>query len=305
MTVPVLKAFANQNPNVELIMVSNKKFKALFEDVPNLEFYGVDLKNYKGVLGLYKLFSELKQFKATHLIDLHNVLRTKILKLFFRSTSIKINTLEKGREEKKELTQKKYKKLKQLKTMHERYADVFREAGFTLDLPKNKIKLKKDIQNIGIAPFARYSEKMYPIEKMKKVALELAKSGKNIVLFGGGDSEISELKTWEKLHSNITSLAGTLSLKGELEKIKELDVLVSMDSANMHLASLLEIPCLSIWGSTHRYAGFLGFNQSEENVIEVNLECRPCSIFGNKTCFRGDLMCMNSIREEEVISKLV
>ena len=77
--------------------------------------------------------------------------------------------------------------------------------------------------------------------------------------------------------------------------MSHLDVMLSMDSANMHLASLTGIPVVSVWGATHPMAGFLGYNQDPENVIQIDLECRPCSIYGNKPCQRGDYACLQNI----------
>lgn len=94
-----------------------------------------------------------------------------------------------------------------------------------------------------------------------------------------------------KRHNYCTVVPGLLhGLREELILMSNLDVMVSMDSANMHLASLTGTPVVSVWGATHPYAGFLGCNQKEENAVQVSMPCRPCSIFGNKPCQRGDYM---------------
>ena len=86
--------------------------------------------------------------------------------------------------------------------------------------------------------------------------------------------------------------------------MSHLDVMLSMDSANMHLASLVATPVVSVWGATHPYAGFMGWNQNPENVIQIPLECRPCSIFGQKACLRGDYACMNRIAPETIVEQI-
>ena len=83
-----------------------------------------------------------------------------------------------------------------------------------------------------------------------------------------------------------------------------LDVHVSMDSANMHLGSLVGKDVISIWGATHPYAGFYGYRQRPDLAIQTCLPCRPCSIFGNKPCYRGDWACLNTIEPEQVIKKI-
>jgi len=80
--------------------------------------------------------------------------------------------------------------------------------------------------------------------------------------------------------------------------------MLSMDSANMHLASFVGVPVISIWGATHPYAGFYGWNQSPDNAVQIEMECRPCSVFGNKKCFRGDYACLLNIKPQLVLNKI-
>ena len=93
-------------------------------------------------------------------------------------------------------------------------------------------------------------------------------------------------------------------MNGELALMGQLDAMLSMDSANMHLASLVGTRVVSIWGGTHPYAGFLGWNQKESDCIQLDLPCRPCSVYGNKRCLRGDYMCMNGITPEYILQKI-
>ena len=94
------------------------------------------------------------------------------------------------------------------------------------------------------------------------------------------------------------------TMEQELILMSHLDVMVSMDSANMHLASLTATPVVSIWGATHPMAGFLGWNQNIENVVQLNMDCRPCSIYGQKPCIHGDFRCMTGIKPEMILEKI-
>ena len=87
--------------------------------------------------------------------------------------------------------------------------------------------------------------------------------------------------------------------------MNELDAMISMDSSNMHLASLVATPVVSVWGATHRFAGFMGWNQKPEHVVEHSIACRPCSIYGNKPCYRGDFACMQSIEPHQITQKVM
>lgn len=304
MTVPVIREFMIQNPNVQILYASREKFRDLFPSNPNFEFFGADLENEcKGIFGLFKLAKKLKNYNPTHLADLHNVLRTKILKLFL--LNLKSSVLDKGRKERQGLLQSTHSK-KPLKPMVERYADVFRELGFDLNLSHQFLKKEnKDLNAVGIAPFAMYSGKMYPLEKTREVAFNIAKQGIMVYLFGGGENEKLILESWQEIHPNIKSVVGKLSLKEELEFISKLKVMVSMDSANMHLASLVGTPVVSIWGTTHPYMGFLGYGQSMDDVIQdEDLTQRPTSVFGKEPSDMPKIDYFERISAEEITNKI-
>jgi ADP-heptose:LPS heptosyltransferase len=294
MTIPVLRAFTKQYPDVKLTVLTREFFTPFFRDLENVTVYPADLKGkHKGVLGLYKLSKDLKDLNIDTIADLHNVLRTNILKFFFfGKTFVQIN---KGRAEKKALVSGQT--FQQLKITHERYADVFRELGFTLDLSTPKFPKRAELNSktlnivgtnskkwIGIAPFAAHESKMYPLELMGKVIETLSKTHK-ILLFGGGKKEIEILDEFQNKHEHVINLAGKLTLTEELDVISNLDVMLSMDSGNAHMAAMLGIKVATIWGVTHPFAGFAPFNQPEDFELLSDREqfpLIPTSIYGNK-----------------------
>lgn len=306
MTIPVIREFIQQNPNVEIIYVSREKFKDLFDDIPNFTFYSADLEGEnKGILGLYRLSKELKSLDITEIADLHNVLRTNIIRKFISHPKTAI--LNKSRKERKALVRSKNKVKKQLKPMVERYADVFRELGFELNLSHQLISQSKNNKEnaIGIAPFAMYEGKMYPLDKMRTVALKMAEQGVKVYLFGG-KYESKTLESWEKLNPNIQSIAGKYDLKTELEIIKKIKIMISMDSANMHLASLIGTRVISIWGNTHPFMGFLGYGQSWDDVIQdESMEFRPTSVFGKEPKNAEKIDYFQNINPEAVVDKII
>ena len=306
MTVPVFTEFLEQNPDVEIIMVSRENFRELFAGIPNLIFHGINLDDYKGISGMRRLSKELiSNYRPNYIADLHDVIRAKILDKIFTRKGFKVFKINKGKEEKELLTDVWNLNKSPLKHNTERYADVFREMGFKIELshqlrPKNIAKL-----GIGIAPFAQHKGKMLPLEKTFELA-KILSSNHQIYFFGGGKSEEDTLKTWQNQIPNSENIAGNLTLKQELERISDLELMISMDSANMHLASLVGTRCVSVWGSTHPFAGFLGYGQSENDVVQIkDLTCRPCSVFGDKECYRGDWACLEEINIQQVIDKVI
>jgi ADP-heptose:LPS heptosyltransferase len=305
MTVPVFMELLEQNPDLEIIMVTRKNFESLFTDLPRVVFKGINLEDYKGIRGMRRLSKELlKEFQVDYIADLHDVIRSKIIDAFFANRNFKIFKIDKGKEEKENLTDIWNLDKKQLRSTFERYADVFRSIGFPVKLSYKYRPKSFEGENVGFAPFAQHKGKMLPLEKSFEICRILAKTHK-VYLFGGGEDEKNILQNWEGEIQNTENVAGKLSLAEELNLISKLKLMISMDSANMHLASLVGTRCVSVWGSTHPFAGFLGYGQSYEDVIQVeDLTCRPCSTFGDKECFRGDYACLNEFDIQKVLDKI-
>ena len=290
----------------------------LFAGISNLQFYPADFKGiYKGIKGLVRLYLSLIKLKPSHIADIHNVSRTWILRTLFFFSFVPVHYLKKGRKEKRRLTRKKNKVLKQLKPSCDRYASVLSKTGIVVPdkidsgrrYPGNgeiRQGFKKDgIIRIGFAPFAKHQAKSWPVERVEDVISALSEDPQiKIYLFGGGWRESTCLQAIEQKYSAVESVAGKFGLEKELDIISGLDLLVSMDSANMHLASFAGTPVISIWGATHPFAGFYGWNQSEENIIQTEMDCRPCSVYGNKKCYRGDYACLMNIEASDVLERV-
>lgn len=294
MLVPIVRTAAEQYPDVAFTMLSQQRFADLFSDMPsNVTFHGVDLKKES----LLDIVSGLGSYDLV--ADMHSVIRSVYIRAAMLFKGAKIASIHKGREEKRQLTRGKIHRPLQHTT--ERYAEVFKSLGLSIELPTNLCSGEGN--GIGIAPFAAHQGKIYPIERMERVVALLSESGERIVLFGGGKKEKEILGAWAEKYPNVESVAGKLTMSEELALMRSLRVMLTMDSGNMHLASLVGTRVVSIWGATHPYAGFLGVGQSEEDCIQRDLPCRPCSVYGNKACKFGDYRCMD-IAPEEIVGRL-
>ncbi|PAM92820.1 ADP-heptose--LPS heptosyltransferase RfaF [Flavobacterium sp. IR1] len=321
MTVPVLRAFVKQYPEVKITVISRPFFKPFFDGIPNLSFFAFDEKErHKGLFGLLRLFRDVQKLKVDAFADLHNVLRSKVVSLLFALSGKKRATVDKGREGKKELTRAENKIFKQLPTMFERHAKVFEELGFPLDLSNpvfpEKAVLSSDIleiigsQNqrlIGIAPFAQYDSKVYPQDLMQEVIAKLAENkAHTILLFGGGKKEIEILNSFAEPFENVINMAGKIKFQQELQLISNLDVMLSMDSGNAHIAAMLGVKVITLWGATHPFAGFLPFNQTIENALVSDRNQYPklpTSVYGNKIV-EGYEDAMRSIAAETIVNTI-
>lgn len=305
LSVPVIINVLENNPQLKIKMVTPKFMIAVFPKHPRLSFIEFDKNNkHKGLIGLLKLYSEIKKHKINSIADIHGVLRTFILCFLLNKKTARI---DKGRTEKKKLVQSGFLNSKPLKHTTERYADTFRKLGFKVDLNhkltnfyNNEHSVKK---NIGIAPFAKHESKMFDINKMFELAEKLSNSGEKIMIFGSKE-ELKSIEDWKKT-PNI-NLAETNGLKDEIILFQKLKLMVSMDSANMHLVSLAGVPVVSIWGATHYYAGFMGYGQDRKMIVEdTEAKWRPSSIYGNIAGPKDNLNGMKNISVDMIYQKII
>lgn len=322
MTIPVIYSLASTYPMHEFYILSRKQFKPLFEQLQvNVHFIGADLTGiHDGLSGINRLYNELKVEKFDYIADLHSVLRSNYLRFRFILNGIPTAKINKGRIEKKKLTRKRHKLLIPLETSFSRYQKVFEKLGFHFDLNFesiftgkkvdlsriiNIIGKKEGIKWLGIAPFAKHKGKIYPLELQEKVISHFANDKRvRVFLFGGGDDEKNIADKWVEKYPSILSVVSILKTSQELVLMSQLDLILSMDSANMHLASLVNTTVISLWGATHPDAGFMGWNQPADHSIQVDLPCRPCSVYGQKACYRKDYACMYQIKPTEVINRI-
>lgn len=315
MTVPVLSAFSSAYPAVKLTVLTKKQFAPLFRDLKMVTVFSADFNHqYKGLFGLYRLSKLLRNTQIEAVADLHNVLRTKILKRCL--LGIKFAQIDKGRAEKKALITGKISS--PLRTTPQRYADVFRQLGFNFELespifPESNpldaaiTKVLGDFSTaiIGIAPFAAYASKTYPISKTDKVVFELQKETK-VLLFGGGANETKQLEAMASKYANVFCVAGKFSLDQELDIISNLKVMLSMDSSNGHMAAMLGVNVVTLWGVTHPFAGFAPFCQKATNNLVSDQQMYPkipTSIYGNNYP-KGYEFAMQTISVQDIVKTI-
>jgi len=312
MVSPVLKELLENNKNYKISLLTNFQFFPFFR-----AFNGVNLipfdkkKQHKGLLGMFRLFKEIKKLDLDYVVDLHEVLRTNFLKAVLK---VPFYQIDKGRDEKQNLVSGKI--FAPLKSTHQRYRDVFEKIGISIkplsktqihrvDISDLKLIPKNNKLLIGIAPFAAHKGKEYPIAQMEEVIKEINKDF-NVILFGGGKKEEFILDDLAGKHSNVINIANKFSLDQEMDVISNLSIMLSMDSANGHIAALMGIKVLTIWGVTHPFAGFSPYGQTDKNNILVNrlqFPKIPTSIYGDKFP-NGYEKAISSISPKEIISKL-
>ena len=319
MTVPIIRSLEKKYPENKFIFVTRPKFTPFFQEFNNVETFELDLKKrHKGFLGLFRLFSDLKKLKPKRIADLHSVLRTQLLSFLFKMIFIKVSVIDKKRKERKALTRKNNKIFKPLTPIHFLYQEVFNKLGFSIDLTKDHVyppsktfNFNVDSINIGsdklvgIAPFAKHEAKMYPLDLMQKI-VSYVQEKHTVFLFGYGKIEMETIKRWSNVFKNVYSCDDLDGFENELALISNLDLMISMDSANGHIASIYNVPVITLWGLTHPYTGFATFNSDLKNQFCVDREKFPLvpnSIYGNKM-IKGYENAMRTINFQDVLARV-
>lgn len=327
MTLPLLYNVAKSNPSRHFLMLTRPHATGMFVNPPdNLEVRGVDLDSHGSPGDIISLCrSLLEEYYIDSFADLHDVLRTKIMRLYMKMRGVNVRHIDKLRKQRRALTRSNNKHLVPLTPIHVLYGNVFsdlnirRQQSFVSifginGAPVEMLHAIPETQNgktpgtkwIAIAPFARHTGKVYPEDRMELVIANLASiPGVTVFVLGAGPEETSKIQKWADTRPSVINMAARkVGFKTELALLSHCDALLSMDSANMHLASLVGCPVVSIWGATHPYTGFYGRGQDADNAVQLALPCRPCSIYGNKPCRRGDYLCLAGLTPDVVLTRL-
>jgi len=294
MTVPVIQKLIQTYPDIQFTLLTRTFFFPIFEHTtPSLKLIAIDDYLHRGFLGLFRLSKKLRKHRFTAIADLHNVLRTNVLKILLYDLSLQWATLNKNRAARKKLIGKTKQQLIQpLLPVYKIHQQVFEKLNLPIFLDEELLfNDSKKINAIGLAPGSKHHIKNWENKNNEKLIAYISQNTDTTVyLFGDPNSEKEMLDTLAKGNEQVETTFH-LSLSEQLQLIEKLKVMVSMDSSNMHLASAVGTPVLSVWCATSPLAGFLGYGQDKTNVVSLNLDCSPCSIYGNKKCWRGDLAC--------------
>lgn len=320
LTAPVLTAMRSQYPDVEIVMLTRKPFSPFFSSIDGLELFFPDFQSrHKGFPGLIRLFRDIKEkHNIDQVIDLHDILRSKVLRTLFLLTGTRVHVVDKGRNEKRKLVNGRQKI--RLKHTVDRYCDVFAKAGFDINphlsepissTPEARAKaeslIDRNVLNIGVAPFAKHSLKIWPEQNMIRLLHLIAEKYRCKFWLFGGFEDTERMNSFSSRLPGSYNVIGKMSLNEELALLGKLDLMIAMDSSNMHMAALSGTKVISIWGGTDPLAGFGAWKQPDNYAIRISiddLKCRPCTVYGKGECLRGDFACMMWLTPELVFRRM-
>ena len=318
MSLHSIMALRKQYPSLRITIATKKKFAKFYETVPDSQVITLgDPGNFKSLLQLIKT---LKSMDIDYVADIHNTIRGKLIRNSLRFKGAKVAVLDKERKLRRRLKRMKGTDIIPIRHNVLRFCDVFARLGFPVADPVVSRKILPVPEGfageleasghdtsgwIGFAPFASKEIKIYPEEKRSELIRMLSEKFERVFIFGGPGKEKDYAMKMEEMYKNVTSVFGKTDIQGEIALISNLSALITMDSGAMHMASLVGTRTISVWGATHPAAGFFGYGEdASKDFVQVELPCRPCSIYGEGECTRGDFKCMNDIKPEDIIKRI-
>jgi heptosyltransferase-2 len=305
-------------PRAKIIFLTTVLAKGLVEAHPSIdEVLTFDKrKSQSGLRGLLEMVQLLRDRKIDLVFSLHKSYRTALL-LWLSRIPIRYGF----KEAKGQLFYSKTSPRKDLSHEVQRNLAILRNIGvvptnlvqkLSLNVPadvERKVhqrylsRLKRPI--IGIAPGSVWATKRWTAEGFSEVAKQLLALGYSVILIGGKEDAEIALKINNSIEGKALNLVGQTSLPDSMAVIKNLNLLLTNDSAPLHIASAFKVPTVALFCATVPEFGF-GPWQTRSKVLGVeNLKCRPCGRHGAKTCPTGTFACQLELKSDKVVSAIL
>jgi ADP-heptose:LPS heptosyltransferase len=296
LTTPVVRCLKQQYPQAEIHYLTKPAFKSILAN--NLYITQVHMLDKP----LLKKVMELKQLGFDYIIDLHNNLRTRIIK---SALDVPAFSFDKLNIEKAQLVNFKSNTLPQIHIV-DRYLDTLKSFGVTNDgqgldyfIPED-VKLNAEVIQLTSKPYiavaigAQHSTKRLPTQKLIDVCKNI---NTDVLLLGGKEDETTGNEIAKQSGSHVVNLSGKLSLHQSALAVKLAQKVITHDTGLMHIAAAFKTPIISIWGNTVPEFGmtpYYGNYNINQQLFEVSdLSCRPCSKIGFKACPKKHFNCMH------------
>ncbi|MDE7077143.1 MAG: glycosyltransferase family 9 protein [Alistipes sp.] len=306
-----LRALRAAYPRLRITVATPRLLRPFFEGL-DVDFLEVDTKGkHHSLLRMWQVAREACRLGIDAVADVHGVMRSEAFRHLMWLRGVPVAHIDKEHSEKRHFIRQGGAEAAPLRHTVLRYCDVFRQLGFEFDDPKPAVRSQrpnpmgpKQGRWIGFAPFSAQQGKTYPDDLSREAVRLLAARCQRLFIHSGGGAEEAFAAEMERTYPNVTALYGKVALSDEMNLIAHLDCVVSMDSLVMHLASLVATPVVSVWGATHPGLGFLGWGCDRRMVLQADLPCRPCSVYGAKPCRFGDYRCLRAVTPQMIADKV-
>jgi len=319
LTTPLLRAVRAKFPQAQIDFLTKSKYRELLEHHPLVhEVVGFDTS--LGFRGLLRLVAGLRKEKYDLVLDLHSNPRSILVRLFcgakMRRRSRKYSL------ERRLLKWFGINLMKNAPPVAERYFTALKNFGVKPDgLCAEIFPSSADLEKaesilsaaglagkalVGLAPGASRFTKIWPAHYFSAAGAKLAQELKaGIVILGGAEDKAAAAEVESRLKAEfpgpVMNLAGALSLLESAAVVRSVTILLSNDTALMHLASAGDTPVVAIFGPTTREMGFFPYCKKAAVIEKQGLDCRPCSLHGTDQCPEKHFRCMLDIEPQEVV----
>lgn len=325
--LPLIYDLAIKYPKEKFSVLSNSKLECLFKIMPNnVEFIPMVSKKrgatFRGLrftiqkqLMLLKL--GLQKFDNIALLQSESF-DLRLFKIFERK---KVNIIKNNKPE-FDSTKRLSLRCNDNQTIINLHKNIFKKLGYiNLDVTSfdasplkstnlsslsNRLGFDLNKKILAFAPFSFREGKIYPLDKMEQVIqyFSLKSEQYEILVFGGGNKEKAIVNDWKKKSPRLVNLIDKIPFEDEVLIIAHANLIITMDSANLHLASLLNTPVISIWGTTVPKCGYYPEKEPIERAISKDLDCQPCSLWGDDACFKSQKYECMDIDPEIIVKKI-
>lgn len=320
LTTPVVRCLKKQYPQAQLHYLTKKQFASILQSNPYLD----KIHLLEG--DLQPVVLELLKEKFDYVIDLHNNLRTKYIKVLLRqafNSRIESFSVNKLNIRKWLLTRLKWKWMPDVSIV-DRYFETVKSLGVKNDgqgldyfipeeeeIKKDDLPMSHSLGYIACAIGGQHETKKMPLEKWKTLCAQMPFP---IVLLGGKEDVDIANEIREVDEVKIYNASGKFSLNESADIVKRARVVITHDTGLMHIAAAFKKPIISIWGNTVPELGmfpYYGYNNLKSNVapqsfiMEQTLGCRPCSKIGYAKCPKGHFKCMQQQDLDKILELAV
>ncbi len=308
----LIEALRGAMPGAEIHLLTKKIYAELFADDDRIDRV-IPLLT-AGIGELVRLRSVLARERYDLIADAHNVIRSNLLYATIHA-GLKVQ-LPKYQLKKLLLIRSKLNLYKRTVPIAKRYIEMLRPVGLDASETKTSLRLTgraterarqvlcdggidKD-SIVALAPGARWETKRWPLEHFQRVAEWLEAEGHGIVLIGGSGDRAICADLAGRISPRTLDLSGKSSIMESAAILSLCSLLVTNDSAPMHMAEAVGTPVVALFGPTVREFGYYP-QLSSSAAIDSEMSCRPCSRNGARPCPLGTKACLVSIEPERVI----
>lgn len=315
LSTPLIKRIKELYPSSKITYVTTPVGASILRNNPNLsEIIEYDKRGiHSGIRGILALGKRLRYENFNLVLTPHRYLRSSVLSWLTRSIKRVGYENSSGSflfTDKIEYDKSKHEVEKLLSFMGHIPPEPrknYKIEIFTTQKEKDKIDKiwqKYNLDNkkiVIIAPGSRWFTKRWPLEYFNVIINRLILDDYKIILIGGEEEKKFHI---EKL-SNTIDLRGKTNLLELAEVIKRADIILTNDSAPIHIASAFEnVHILAIFGPTVKEFGFFPWGLNSEVLEDNQLKCRPCKIHGGNRCHKGNFECMLDITPNIVYNRI-